>query len=160
MKALTIRQPHASLCAHLAKSLETRGYPIRYRGPIAIHAGATVPAAEIVALPMIEEGLKRYGAVPKDMGLEAIPHHLPRGCVLAVADLIDCWEYEDIPAGLLTPMERCFGLYGPGRYAWRLHNVRRLRTPLPYRGAQGLWNFPEQLLTGQHELLSLDYITC
>lgn len=40
VKALTIRQPWASLIAAGVKTIETRGWSTRYRGPLAIHAGA------------------------------------------------------------------------------------------------------------------------
>lgn len=39
MKALTIHQPWAQLIALGAKTIETRSWSTRYRGPIAIHAG-------------------------------------------------------------------------------------------------------------------------
>ena len=39
MKALTIRQPHATLIALGVKHIETRSSPTTYRGPLAIHAG-------------------------------------------------------------------------------------------------------------------------
>lgn len=39
MKALTIRQPWASLIAAGVKTIETRSWSTRYRGPLAIHAG-------------------------------------------------------------------------------------------------------------------------
>lgn len=39
MKALTIRQPWASLIAHGVKTIETRSWSTEYRGPLAIHAG-------------------------------------------------------------------------------------------------------------------------
>lgn len=41
MKALTLHQPWASLIATGAKTLETRSWPTRYRGPLAIHAAKT-----------------------------------------------------------------------------------------------------------------------
>lgn len=43
MKALTIRQPWASLIALGVKTIETRSWRTNYRGPIAIHAGLTKP---------------------------------------------------------------------------------------------------------------------
>lgn len=43
MKALTIRQPWASLIAAGVKTIETRSWSTRYRGPLAIHAGAHRP---------------------------------------------------------------------------------------------------------------------
>ena len=39
MKALTIRQPWASLIAAGVKTIETRSWRTSYRGPLAIHAG-------------------------------------------------------------------------------------------------------------------------
>lgn len=43
VKALTIRQPWASLIAAGVKTIETRSWWTRYRGPIAIHAGKARP---------------------------------------------------------------------------------------------------------------------
>lgn len=40
MKAITIWQPWASLIACGVKQYETRSWPTKYRGPIAIHAAA------------------------------------------------------------------------------------------------------------------------
>jgi len=48
MKALTIRQPWASLIAAGVKTIETRSWSTRYRGPLAIHAGkASVLEGEV-----------------------------------------------------------------------------------------------------------------
>lgn len=44
MKALTIRQPWASLIAAGVKTIETRSWSTKYRGPLAIHAGKHEPA--------------------------------------------------------------------------------------------------------------------
>lgn len=43
MKALTLRQPWASLVALGVKTIETRSWSTKYRGPLAIHAGAKRP---------------------------------------------------------------------------------------------------------------------
>lgn len=40
---LTLHQPWATLIALGAKTVETRGWPTKYRGPIAIHAGLARP---------------------------------------------------------------------------------------------------------------------
>ena len=51
MKALTIRQPWASLIAAGVKTIETRSWSTRYRGPLAIHAGlAWAPGFSMRAL--------------------------------------------------------------------------------------------------------------
>ncbi len=44
MKALTLWQPWASLVALGVKTIETRSWSTKYRGPLAIHAGAKKPA--------------------------------------------------------------------------------------------------------------------
>jgi hypothetical protein len=46
VKALTLHQPWASLVAAGVKMIETRSWSTRYRGPLAIHAGAKRPRAE------------------------------------------------------------------------------------------------------------------
>lgn len=45
MKAITIWQPYASLIAAGLKEYETRSWPTRYRGPIAIHSPGSGPCA-------------------------------------------------------------------------------------------------------------------
>lgn len=54
MKALSLRQPWASLIADGRKTIETRTWRTRYRGPLAIHASlrpyADLPTGGIVAV--------------------------------------------------------------------------------------------------------------
>lgn len=54
MKALSLRQPWASLIADGRKTIETRAWRTRYRGPLAIHASARpyadLPAGGILAV--------------------------------------------------------------------------------------------------------------
>lgn len=46
MKTLTIRQPWASLIAAGVKTIETRSWSTRYRGPLAIHAAEATPSVD------------------------------------------------------------------------------------------------------------------
>ena len=39
--------------------------------------------------------------------------------------------------------ERAFGNYDPGRFAWLLADISPFPAPVEYRGAQGLWDVPE-----------------
>ncbi|MCW5318373.1 ASCH domain-containing protein, partial [Nostoc sp. KVJ3] len=41
MKALSVRQPWAWAIIYALKNVETRGWPIHYRGDILIHAAKT-----------------------------------------------------------------------------------------------------------------------
>lgn len=70
---------------------------------------------------------------------------LIRGFVLAVGQLADCVAVESLD-GRIDQYEQAYGDFSPGRWAWRLDGVRRLRSPLPFRGAQGLYDVPDELI--------------
>ena len=142
MKAITITQPWASLIAIGAKQIETRSWNTRYRGPLAIHAGAglgPVGGERGLAAQLLTEPFR---SVLAQTGI-CDSHDLPRGCIVVVGDL-----FAVFPAGAvddrglpLSAQERAFGNFSAGRYGWRLENVRRLVSPIPARGALGLWEW-------------------
>jgi hypothetical protein len=82
-----------------------------------------------------------------------IPRPVPLGAVVAVAVLADI--YRIAVGGMVTssahmiPLpagpEFLLGNYTPGRYAWILRDVRRLKTPVLFRGRQ-LFDVPDELL--------------
>lgn len=136
MKALTLTQPWATLVAIEAKRIETRSWQTHYRGPLAIHAAkglAGMRQRDFVAL---------CGRAPFAPALAAAgyrdPADLPRGAIVAVAELVAIERIE--AATMPDEPERSFGDYRPGRYAWHLAGVRRLVSPRPARGALGLWS--------------------
>lgn len=143
MKALTLHQPWASLVAIGAKRIETRSWCTNYRGPLAIHAGKSTEHIHVVLHD--DDFTNALGAA----GI--LNHPNPTfGAVVAVCRLADCLPtkavgcfpgvFEDYPE-LDTAMERTFGDYTPGRWAWVLDCVEPLEKPIPARGAQGLWNW-------------------
>jgi hypothetical protein len=173
MRGLTLTQPWATLVAIGAKQIETRGWVTDYRGPIAIHAGQGLNPVggvsglrELIADEPFRSVLRQWDAY---MGtkMHADPgYYMPRGSIVAVADLVGCCplgaiyarDTEDEPESLrtgyfsgggvfrtVTDQEHAFGDYGPGRYGWLLAGVRRLVTPIPYRGALGLWRVPDEV---------------
>lgn len=141
--SLTITQPYASLIAIGAKEYETRGWTTAYRGPLAIHAGKGLgPIGGLRGLrhACLREPFKSaLAAGGIDLDLVDVDV-LPRGAVIAVATLADIVTVEDLK-GLLSVQEREFGDYSSGRYAWRLTDVIKLETPIPARGALGLWKW-------------------
>lgn len=140
MKTLSLTQPWATLIAVGAKRIETRGWMTRYRGPIAIHAAKTMPrdARELC----FEEPFRQVLAA-RDLR----PSDLPRGVVIAVADLIGVVPTSingytpPVLKARLTEVERAFGDFSQGRAAWILANVRTLREPIPAKGALSLWDW-------------------
>lgn len=130
MKALTVCQPYAELIASGAKRVENREWSTSYRGPLLIHAGKSTAWLEDPKRP---------------------PEGMVFGAVVAVATVVAC-----LPKGAGTRTERA--QWGPtwadlydhehahGTWCWVLEGVVRLRQPVPWRGAQGLWVPPEDLV--------------
>lgn len=143
MKALTIWQPYASLIAIKAKRYETRSWPTKYRGPLAIHAAAKNPAEVFKILDtdifeLIEKALEPEG----DKNISRLRVKcLPTGKLIATARLTDCILITEDFAASVSPEERAFGDWTPGRYAWKLEEVEILASFPDIKGKQGLWNF-------------------
>lgn len=140
MRALTLTQPWASLVAWGDKRIETRGWWTAYRGALAIHAAKGFPRWAATLChddPHFRDALIARG-IPR---LSA----LPRGAVVATCRLVACVPTDGLDASawghLLTPRERVFGDYSPGRWAWVLGDVAQLPEPVPAVGALSLWRW-------------------
>lgn len=181
IKCISLWQPWASLVAIGAKQIETRHWATSYRGPLAIHAAKRWTREEKLQCrqPYLKTVLEEAGLAKFDLGPETDTFHLPFGAVLAVAELAECIPTREIiltkgaPADPITahiheqfmhgqkykpgqefyisPQERAFGNYAPGRFAWALKNIRLLKEPVPYRGAQSLFNVPADILKMKEE---------
>jgi len=155
VKAITIWQPWASLVAVGAKTMETRSWPTKYRGPIAIHAAQRPFNTDIYLdreLHIFTEAL----CLPDIYSFDSLPY----GCVIATAELVECWKITNnghtngsslaarIEGGryggktnIVEGKEIFFGDWTPGRYAWEFTNMCMLPEPIPAKGKQGLWNW-------------------
>jgi hypothetical protein len=134
MKALTVRQPHASLIAAGVKTIETRGQRTHHRGPLAIHAGLHRPV----------EGADVVDCVPIDPREWTARTGGPFTGHSKMGDGSDAelwWSDGQRPRITFDwEAQRPYGDFTPGRWAWLLTDVRPLPEPVPCRGAQGLWN--------------------
>lgn len=141
MRALSIRQPWASLIALGLKPDETRTFSVSYRGPIAIAAGATYGRRERAARDRI---LEAFPCVPwrEVYGDQGDP---PLGAIVAVAELVHVEVMHPSTIAAASPLARAVGEWSPGNYAWRLAAVRRLRDPLPFKGALGLIKLSDEV---------------
>ena len=147
MKSLTICQPYADLIClpdddDRAKRVENRTWPTSYRGPLLIHAGKS--------RQWLRLGL--YGLSEAD---------LVYGAIVGVANLADCVSARDI----CSP-----GLDGEAvnrRWPWLKHHqhasgpwcfvlteCRRFEKPIPYRGAQGFFDVPKDVVASQLEVFA------
>lgn len=132
---LSLWEPWASLIVAGVKRHETRHWPTRVRGRVAIHAAKKI---DVAGAPekLCEFALGAGWAKTR-----------PVGCVVAVATLSGCYRSDHLAEGrepLLSPVEHCdllAGNYDDGRYGFRLDDVRPLRDPLPLIGRQGFFSW-------------------
>lgn len=113
MRALSVRQPWATLIARGEKTVETREWETHYRGPLLICSA------------------KRWA-----LGNEAMdPNEFPLGMALCTAVLVDCHRMgpDDVR------LSQC--AWNTELYAWVLADIRRIE-PFPVRGMPGLFNVP------------------
>lgn len=119
MKALTLIQPWASLIIDGRKKIETRSWPTKVRGTVAIHAGKKVDKA-----------------AAEEFGYD--PDKLPTGCVIGIADIVGCIQFDGSTKGDL------YGDFTPGRYGFVLVNARGFQYPADARGALGFWEWDDK----------------
>lgn len=134
MKAISLWQPWASAIALGYKTIETRHWQTSHCGPLAIHAAKRMTRAEQEFITNL-----RFRGIP-------MPYELPLGAIVAIAQLDCCQRTENVRPHL-AGVELLFGNYEPGRFAWRFSNIVALPSPIPYRGAQGFFDVPDELLT-------------
>jgi len=110
MKAISLKQPWATLVTQGRKTIETRTWWTAYRGDLLICASKS----------------REY--------LVAGTDHYPLGVALAVVELYDCRQMRK------SDERAAECRYYPGAHAWCLRNLRRLPKPFSVRGHLGLFN--------------------
>jgi hypothetical protein len=111
MRALTVRQPWASLIVAGIKCVENRTWPCEHRGPLLIHAAVTPDD--------IDEAL----------GLLDGP--FPLGAIIGQVRLLDVVRYS---------ARRFKGNpWAEGPWCWVLGGAVRLRHPVSCKGRLSLW---------------------
>ncbi len=132
MKAISLRQPWASLVVQGKKTLELRNWTVGYRGPLAIHASQTVNEAACRAL-----------------GIH--PGQVTAGAVIGVVELVDIKPLDDASFHRRTGEHLAEGFFSPPvgdskLYGWELREARELPRPAPFHGRMGLFTVPDELL--------------
>jgi hypothetical protein len=150
MKALSLIQPWATLVAVGAKRYETRSWSTSYRGPIAIHASKWLDAGGKIISKDVADYLalchqEPFRSALTQNGIDRV-RDLPSGAVVAIARLVDVVHADTV---VIDDLEREFGNFAPGRYAWKFADVRAI-APIPHRGFPGLWDLPDTTLAAVH----------
>ena len=126
MKALTIKEPWASLIIEEYKKYEFRSWKTKYRGKILIHAGLSIE----------KDMMERF----KDYNIDINP-----GYIIGEATIVDCILVDEEFNKKLRNIDPV--VYGRSNhtetYAWKLENVVKYDNPIPCKGKLGLWNYCE-----------------
>lgn len=144
MRAITIRQPWASLLVLGYKQFETRSWKTSYRGPIAIHAGLMPVRRTLGALAAQgSEGRETVALIERLLEQHGGVDHVPTGAIIGTANLERCNAVTvEFVAGL-SMQEFNLGDFTPDRYAWEFSGMSQIIRPIPAAGRQGLWNWAE-----------------
>lgn len=135
MKALTIKQPWASLIIEGYKKYEFRSWKTNYRGKILIHSGLSLEKDMI-------ERFKEYN----------LNYNL--GYIIGEAEIVDCILidkefYESLRK--TNPL-----VYGRSNhvetYGWKLENIKKYDKPISCKGKLGLWNYEGDLYETRNEV--------
>jgi activating signal cointegrator 1 len=155
MLAISLHQPWATAIALSSKHIETRSWPTKYRGALAIHAAKRCVKSELIHISSIWTWRGALNDVFKDQPRNALWDVLPFGAIVAVCELSDCRPTDSFSQAELHTLrtkeggydtwahdwtENMMGNFGLGRYGWVLKNVRALKTPIPWRGGQGFFH--------------------
>ena len=128
MKALTIKQPWASLITEGYKKYEFRSWKTNYRGKILIHSG----------LSLEKDMQERF----KDYNLD-----YQLGYIIGEEEIVDCILVDEKFNEELRNIDPI--VYGRSNhvenYAWKLENIKKYDNPIPCKGKLGLWNYEGEL---------------
>ncbi|WP_289006101.1 ASCH domain-containing protein [uncultured Parabacteroides sp.] len=124
MKALSIKQPWASLIAHGIKDIENRTWRTNYRGCILIHASASY--SKNFKVDFTDEQMKlSYSTIAK----ECMLGNFPFGTIIGSVEVVDCvqnhpsiWAEKEV-------------------WNWVLANAVLYQTPILAKGKLSLWEF-------------------
>ena len=121
MKALTIKEPWASLIVQGFKKYEFRSWKTNYRGKILIHAGLSKENVEV---------------------FEEYNLDISSGEIIGEAYITDCTLVDDIFDKKLREIDKnVYGNNHVGLYAFKLDRVVKYKRKIKAKGKLGLWNY-------------------
>jgi hypothetical protein len=147
MKALTICQPYAHLIMAGEKVVENRTWPTTYRGSLLIHAGKSRGWLER------DETGSRIAKVSCGVPISTMAF----GAVVGIATLDMCLRKDNILQNAQTDRSKwardweflAKHEHTNGPWCWVLKDIKRFQTPVPFKGAQQIFDVPLSLITEQ-----------
>ena len=125
MKALTIKEPWASLIVQGFKKYEFRSWKTNYRGKILIHAGLS------------KENIEKFINYNLDIS---------SGEIIGEAYITDCILVdESLDKKLRNIDKNVYGNNHVGLYAFKLEKIVKYDKKIKVKGKLGLWNYNEKI---------------
>lgn len=154
MKAITIKQPWASLIVEGVKDIENRTWQTKYRGRVLVHAAKTEHKEWFKTHEHLETNI-RNGI---QNNLTDIQYNATFGCIIGSVDIIDCginnisiWAEKSYRAVNFNSLpfheedEKDSIIYN-----WILANPIKFHEPIPVKGKLSFWDYPN-ILAEQEE---------
>jgi len=139
MRAISLWQPWASLWAMGEKVNETRGWSTKVRGKVLIHAAKRFQRDERCICrqwPFNDSLRERYSLLSD----------IPLGALIGWINIVASDPTERMRY-LVSSRELSFGNYSDGRFAWRTRGGGLFETPIPYKGKQGFFMVPDEIVS-------------
>lgn len=137
MKAISIRAPWWWYILYAGKDIENRDWPTSYRGPVLIHASTWWREAECqsdnLAARRMAQRAGYDGFTPNAHELQAWEIRKRGGHIVGVAEIVDCVTASSSP-------------WFVGDYGFKLATVSAFKHPIPFKGALGLFNVPDDFV--------------
>lgn len=136
MKAITIKQPLASLIIEGIKDVENRTWKTNFRGRVLVHAAAKqIDSKDLFSIEKANE-------IPSDLLEDIEDCNLPTGAIIGSVEIVDCvinhtsiWAEKTPYAYLGKLTVEC----QPPIYNFVLANPIKFPEPIPMKGKLSFW---------------------
>lgn len=129
MKAITIKQPFASLIIEGYKEYEFRTWRTKFRGDILIHAGKGVD----------KKAMEKYKHLVSDC---------PSGCMLGIVTITDCIKIDDEAREMLKDIivyDNVVNNKDWDGFGFKIESIRKVENT-PANGKLSLWDFEGEII--------------
>jgi hypothetical protein len=134
MKAVSIHQPWAHAILHLGKDVENRTWRTNHRGPLLVHASKSLAS---YARQDRKHWRRAYGVELPEVKTMTF------GAIIGVVDVVGCVELCE--PDLLDDAKKSVWAEAEG-FGWILENPRAFPEPVTFRGAQLIFEVPDNLI--------------
>lgn len=138
MKAITVKQPWASLIVHGIKDIENRTWSTKFRGRVLIHAAKKEDTLAIDVISCFD------GETARKLWFDINDNKLPLGSIIGSVEIVDCViNYESIWAQKSSKETTI--------YNWVLANPILFPEPILAKGKLSFWDYPNILAEPEEE---------